>query len=367
MTPRTLTLRELNRATLARQLLLERSALEPAAALVQLGGLQAQIPVSPFIALWSRLEGFRREDLAALISGRKAVKATLLRTTLHLVTIDDYLVLAETLRPTFLKAAATIAKSRETAGIDFEEVLREARRFLGEAPRSFAEITAHFGALHPQADPGVIRYTIRTHLPLVQVPVEGGWSYPGNPKFALADLFLKRKLTGKEDLRRLVHQFLRAFGPASVGDLQTWSGLSGLKEAIAPFRDELVTYRDEAKRELLDLPGQPLPDGDAPAPVRFLGELDQLVLAYDKRARVVADEHKARIYTPNLRGACAALIDGFVAATWKIEKVKKDATLVVEPFAKLNAKDRKALREEGEALLRFVDSEAKGFAVRFEE
>lgn len=367
MPQRTLTLRELNRATLARQLLLERSPLSASDALEQLAGLQAQIPVSPFIALWSRLRDFRREDLASLIEARKAVKATLLRVTLHLVTAADYHSTLETLRPMFLKAAASIVKGREVGGVDFEEVLRVAREYLAE-PRSFAEITAYFAERHPKADPGAIRYTIRTHLPLVQVPVAGGWSYPGNPKFTLAETFLKKKVAAKPDLERLVGSYLRAFGPASIADLQTWSGFSGLKEAIAPFRTELVACKDEGGRELLDLPGQPLPEGDAPAPVRFLGELDSLVLAYDKRARVVADEHKARIYSPNLRGVASVLVDGFVAATWKLEKGKKGAVaLVVEPFGKLGKKDRQAIEVEGEGLLRFVEGGSKGYEVRFAE
>jgi hypothetical protein len=367
MPPRTLTLRELNRATLARQLLLERSPLSANDALEQLAGLQAQIPVSPYIALWSRLRDFRREDLSSLIEARKAVKATLLRATLHLVTTADYLTLAETLRPMFLKAAASILKGREVEGVDFEDVLSVARDYLAE-PRSFAEITAYFAERHPKADPGAIRYTIRTHLPLVQVPVASGWSYPGNPKFTLAETLLKKKVSGKADLKRLVKSYLRAFGPASVADLQCWSGLNGLKEAIAPFRPELETFKDEGGRELLDLPDQPLPDGATPAPVRFLGELDSLVLAYDKRARVIADEHKARIYTPNLRGAASVWVDGFVAATWKLEKGKKGAVaLVVEPFEKLGKKDRQAIEEEGDGLLRFVESGAKSFEVRFAE
>lgn len=365
--PKTLTLRELNRATLARQLLLERSRLPAEKALEGLGGLQAQIPVSPYIALWSRLEGFRRDDLASLIETRKAVKATLLRATLHLVTLADYLALIETLKPMFLKAAASIVKQRDVEGVDFEEVLRLGREYLQE-PRSFAEVTAHFAAIYPKADPGAIRYTLRTHLPLVQVPVEGGWSFPGNPKFVLAGAFLGPKIAAKADLKRLVRSYLSAFGPASVADLQCWSGLSGLKEAIAPFRSELETYRDEAKRELLDLPDRPLPEGDTPAPVRFLGELDSLVLAYDKRARVIAEEHKTRIYSANLRGVASVLLDGFVGATWKLEKGKKGAVaLVVEPFGKLTKKERAAIAEEGEALLRFVEGGAKSHEVRFEE
>lgn len=365
--PRTLTLRELNRATLARQLLLERSPLSAERALERLGGLQAQIPVSPYIALWSRLEGFRREDLASLIEARQAVKATLQRATLHLVTLADYLTLIETLKPMFLKAAASIVKQRDVEGVDFDEVLRLGREYLQE-PRSFAEVTAHFSSIYPDADPGAIRYTLRTHLPLVQVPVEGGWSYPGNPKFVLADAFLPKKPAPKADLERLVRSYLAAFGPASVADLQAWSGLSGLKEAIAPFRSELETFKDEAKRELLDLPDQPLPEGDAPTPVRFLGELDSLVLAYDKRTRVIADEHKTRIYSANLRGVASVLLDGFVGATWRLEKGKKGAVaLVVEPFGRLAKRDRAAIEEEGEALLRFVEAGAKSREVRFAE
>jgi hypothetical protein len=147
--------------------------------------------------------------------------------------------------------------------------------------------------------------------------------------------------------------------------MQTWSGLPKLKDVFEELRPELRAYRDERRRELFDLPDRPLPGADAPAPARFLPEFDNLLLSHTNRTRVIADEHRSKVYLPGLRVAATILVDGFVAGVWKIEKTKTSATLVIEPFARLSKRDRTALAEEGERLVRFVDEDAKTFDVRF--
>ena len=363
MTTRTLTLRELNRTTLARQLLLERASLPVSAAVERLVGLQAQLALPPYVGLWTRLHDFRRESLACQIEDRVILKATLMRATLHLFTAADYLLLRGTLQPALDNASKAISRQRG-ATFDLEAVIAAARHYIAEQPRTFAEISAMFAELMPGTDIGPIRYAVRTHLPLVQVPVSSGWSYPGNPRFTLAELWLGQPIPEEDNLRTLVIRYLAAFGPASVTDIQKWSGLVKLKPAIEKLKPELVTYRDEQGRELLDMPDETLPGGDVPAPVRFLPEFDNLLLAHDKRTRVIADAHHAEVYLTGLRVRATFLVDGFVCGAWSIEKKKDTATFVIEPFEPLRKLDRDALVEEAERLLRFIEADAKTYEVR---
>lgn len=289
-----------------------------------------------------------------------------MRATLHLVSAADYPWLRATVQPALTKASGVIAEQRGVE-LDLPALLGEARRFIGAQPRTFAEITAHFEALMPETDVGAIRYTIRTHLPLVQVPVAGGWSYPGNPQFALADDWLGQPVTAPADLPHLIRRYLAAFGPARVTDLQTWSGLDKLKSAVEPLKKELVVYKDEQGVELLDLPDMPLPPADTPAPERFLPEFDNLLLAHSNRTRVVADADRKGVYLPGLRVAATILVDGFVRGAWKVERKQAAVALVITPFAPLTAANRTALSAEGEPLLRFIEPDAATFDVRFAE
>lgn len=362
MSERTLSLRELNRATLERQWLLERSDRGVLAALAQLVGMQAQLAQAPFIGLWTRLRDFERDDLKRHIEAREVVKATMMRATLHLVTRDDFLRLRGAIQPVLDAAYESIAKGRGPTP-DMATLLALARDFMAETPRSFAEITAMFGERFPDVDPGAMRYAVRTQLPLVQTPTDAAWSYPGNPKFALAERWLDAPVTLENDFRALVFRYLAAFGPARVTDLQTWSGYGTLKDAIAPFRSDLVTYRDEQGVELIDLPDAPLPPADTPAPVRYLPEYDNILLSHANRTRIVADEHRKQVYLPGLRVAATILVDGFVAGVWKVETKKSVASLRVEPFGALSAQDRAALSDEGERLVRFMEPTAKSHEV----
>jgi hypothetical protein len=371
VTDRILTLRELNRATLARQMLLARADVPVPAAIERLVGLQAQLASSPYVGLWTRLADFERDDLARLIEGHAVVKATLMRATLHLAAADDYLRFRATLQPMLTYAGRSIAKRRGGNTIDVPALLALAREYIEEQPRTFEEISAMLSERLPDHDIGALRYTVRTHLPLVQTPTDARWSYPGNPQFTLAEAWLGQPIVAEQDLRGLVYRYLAAFGPASVQDVQTWSGFPKLKEAIATFRAELIAYRDERGRELLDLPDAVLPEAAAlppaetPAPVRFLPEYDNLLLSHDNRRRVIADAHRSKVYLPGLRVAATILVDGFVAGAWKIEKTKSAATLTITPFEPLAQAPRDALVEEGERLVRFVEPDAKVFDVRF--
>jgi len=363
MADRILKLRDLNRATLARQMLLKREPLLVPTAVERLVGLQAQLPVAPYVGLWTRLCDFSREDLARGIEGRKIVKATMMRATLHLCTADDYLKFRTTLQPMLSGAGDAIVKQRG-GEFDSKKLLTEARRYIGGKPRTFAEISEWAVNLMPGHDVGALRYTVRTNLPLIQTPITTGWSYSPKPEFTLAESWIGQPITLEDNLPELVRRYLAAFGPASVTDAQTWLGMK-LKDTFEKLRPKLQTYRDEVRRELFDLPDLCLPDAEIPAPVRFLPEFDNLLLSHTNRTRVVADAFRSKVYLPALRVAATVLVDGFVRAAWKVEKSKKDvATLMIELFTKLSKPELTALAEEGARLIRFVEANAKSYEVR---
>ncbi|WP_163997419.1 winged helix DNA-binding domain-containing protein [Pyxidicoccus caerfyrddinensis] len=360
----TLTTRELNRATLARQLLLEREQLPVLRAVERLVALQAQQAKPPFVGLWSRVEGFRRDDLTRLLQKRDVVRATLMRGTLHLASAKDYLKLRVAFSPLLEASVHSVLRER-AKGLDIEPLVLAAREYLEEEPRTFEEVRDHLLERYPKADERAMGFLVRMYLPLVQVPTDAEWGFPPATDFALAESWLGEPLGNGAALDTLVLRYLSAFGPATVGDVQTWTGLKGLKDVLASLKPKLRTFRDEKGRELFDLPKAPRPPEDTPAPPRFLPEFDSLVLGHDDRARLVADAHRPRLITKNLRIPATFLVDGFVTGTWKVERKKTTAALLVEPFEPLTKKTRDALTGEGEGLLRFVEPEARAFEVRF--
>ena len=216
--------------------------------------------MSPYVALWTRLADFHREDLAALLEDHTVVKATAIRATLHLITAEDYLRFRATLQPMLTAASATIAKRREEKRVRQYRTGGAWRGSIWPKNRAPSRRSARCspGACRILTS-AALRYTVRTHLPMVQVPIRTGWSYPGNPEFALAESWLGKPIAAGEELRALVYRYLAAFGPATVQDVQTWSGFAKLKDTIGEFKAELRIYRDERGRELLDLPEMTLP------------------------------------------------------------------------------------------------------------
>jgi hypothetical protein len=364
MSVTTLTRRELNRATLARQLLLEREKAPVLHAIERLVGLQAQLARPPFIGLWSRLEGFQREELTRLLLRREVVRAPLMRCTLHLMSARDYLTLRAALQPVLGQAMRSALRER-AKGLDIQGLVATTRTFFGEEPRTFEELRAFLLERYPKGDERAMGYAVRTHLPLVQVPTEAEWGFPGTADFAVAESWLGAPLEADEKPHPLVLRYLAAFGPATVNDVQTWSGLTGLRDVLEELRPKLRTFQDERGRELFDLPKAPRPPADTPAPVRFIPEYDNLVLAHEDRTRLVADAHRSSIFKSNLRILPTFLVEGFVAGTWKVERKKASATLLLEPFEALSKRAREELAEEGDGLIRFVEGDARTFEVRF--
>ena len=342
-------------------MLLERATLPARDAIERLAGLQAQEPRPPFIGLWTRLAGFEREELHAALARRKVVRAPLMRATLHLLSARDYPLWRASLEPVLAGSMRPITK-----GLDLDAVLPAARQLLDEEPRTFTELRRLLAARFPDANERGLGAAVRMHVPLVMVPTDDGWGFGRDSRFAPADGWLRRSRSRKPAPAELVRRYLAAFGPASAADFQAWSGLKGARETFDALRPKLETFTDERGRELLDLPDAPRPDEDAPAPARFLPDFDNLVLAHDDRTRVIADDHRGRVTTKNLRIRATFLVDGVVAGAWSVTRKGKRATLRLEPFGRLRKKDLSELTEEGERLLRFVEEDAASFEVKLE-
>ncbi len=259
---------------------------------------------------------------------------------------------------------STYGKER-LAKLDVDAVLAAGRTLLEEHPRTAAELRRWLGLQWPDRDPAALAYAVRGLLPLVHVPPRGVWGQSGPVALTTAEAWLGRSVVPKRDPGEAILRYLAAFGPATVADARTWSGLSGLREVFERLRTRLVTFRDDSGRELYDVPGAPLPDPETPAPPRFLPEFDNVLLSHADRTRLISGEHRrALIKDPMMRGV---LLDGFVCGTWKKEHTRGKATLIIEPFEPLAAQDRDSLAEEGERLVRFAGKGAVGFEVRFAE
>jgi winged helix DNA-binding protein len=357
-----LTQRALNRTLLLRQGLLERTRL-PALELVErLVGLQAQVPENPYVGLWTRLEGFAAAELSELIACRRAVRANLMRNTLHLVSARDCLALHPLTTPLRIRTFWSPFGSA-LHGADPEAVAEAARAFIAAAPRTRAELSAHLAERWPRAEPLPLAYVATHYLPLVQVPPRGLWGGRGMPTYALADEWLGTPLDPEPDLAPFVLRYLAAFGPAAPADVRTWAGVTGLRPVIERLRPGLRTFRDERGRELLDVPDGAFADADALAPPRFLPEFDNVLLSHDDRSRVLAG-HGPGLSFPRGTTVGSLLVDGFYRATWRVQ----DDVLTLDGFAARRddpGGTRTAVEAEGTALLRFLDPEVSDPRVRF--
>jgi DNA glycosylase AlkZ-like len=314
-----LSLRALNRATLERQLLLERSGLPVLDAVARLVGLQAQEPSDPYIGLWSRLADFRPEELGQLLLDRRVVRIAVMRSTLHLVTADDCLVLPPPMQPVL---DAELARHREYApalvGVDLDAVLAFGRELLAE-PRTGRELRAAFAERFPEHEPAALAYACRNHLGVVQVPPRGVWGETGGVVTTTVEAWLGRPLESSPSLDDVVVRYLGAFGPATVADVAAWSRLTGLREVVERLRPRLRTFRDERGRELFDLPDAPRPGADVAAPGRFLPEYDNLLLSHADRSRFGSDKSRKLFERVPGRINGSVLVDGTVSAVWQLE------------------------------------------------
>jgi winged helix DNA-binding protein len=318
--------------------------------------MQAQVPTDPYVGLWSRLEGFEPAALSQLITDRRAVRSSLLRTTLHLVTADDCLGLRPLLQQVHERAFRTATPfGRRVARMNLEQVLATGRALLEEKPRTLAELRRLLVERWPERDAAALAYAIRYLLPLVQIPPRGVWGVGGQPVWTTVEAWLGKPLSTDSTVDALVLRYLAVFGPASAADVQAWSWLTGVREVIERLRPHLRMFRDERGRELFDVPDGPLPDPDTPAPVRFLPEFDNVLLSHADRTRIVSDDDRRRfgiIATRRTYGT--ALIDGRVAVMWRSEREKGKVALEVLSLRPLTKGELTELSDEGVGLLEFL-------------
>ncbi|MFE7617701.1 winged helix DNA-binding domain-containing protein [Streptomyces sp. NPDC057496] len=371
--PAVLSTRALNRATLERQLLLRRTAMPAKDAVEHLVGLQAQNVKPPYYQLLARLDGFDPAELAALLESREAVRMVTLRSTIHLHTAADAL----TLRP-FVQ----LARDREVklfrkglVGVDPDRLKEAARELVEERPRTPKEIREALAVRWPDADPQSLGTAARCLLPLVQVTPRGVWGRSGQVALTTVGHWLdgaRERVPSPDDL---VLRYLGAFGPASVRDMQSWAGLTRLREVFERLRPRLITFRDANGTELFDLPDAPRPDEDTPAPPRFLPEFDNVLLGHADRTRVIPPQYRGRNGNGN-QAYGAVLVDGFLAAIWRLGAGTGPetgsgpdsgaVTLTVQPLGDLGHTDRDAVTEEAVRMLTTMTApDAAAYDIRF--
>lgn len=344
MSERVLTRRELNRTLLARQLLLERSRLPLARAIERLAALQAQYTPAPYVALWSRLDGFRREQLTRALERRQVIKATLLRSTLHLVTRGDF--------PAFASAVLAAERGRvERRGADLERL----RKAIPPQSMSSKELRELARQVLSVEDEWTVAFSLRA-LPLVAVPPSGTWGHHGS---SASQLWPEPLPPTEEATALVVRRALRAFGPMTRQDLVHFTN----------FRFRQLDPALEGMRrdgDLYDLPRAPRAAEDTPAPPRFLPPYDSAYLAYADKSRICPPEYEPLVYRKvNTTMRPCFLVDGFVAGAWKVERTRRRATLLLEPFERLPRAARAELEEEGVRLLRFHEPDADAHPVRW--
>lgn len=357
--------RALNRATLARQLLLDRSASTVLDAVTHLCGLQAQEPQAPFVGLWSRLREFDPAALSGLLTGREVVRAHLMRRTVHLVSAADALAWRGR-HDAMLRQRVLGVYRDDLDGVDLAALADTARAVLAdETPRSARELTdavlERAPSLREVATRALGEVLVAALVPTVQVPPRGLWRTGGGARYRPLASWLDGEptpttpTTDDEVGAQLVRRYLAAYGPAATADVRAWSGLAGLPGAVAAIRDELVTFRDRRGRELLDLPGAPRPDPGTPAPVRFLPEFDNAVLGYDDRSRIIDPVHRGL----SVAGARVVLVDGRVAATWT---VGDGGAVHVAQLRRFTRAERTEVGDEARALATWLSGGRRGRA-----
>jgi DNA glycosylase AlkZ-like len=341
---RVLTQRELNRALLARQLLLERSRLPIPRALERVAGLQTQYAPSGYVGLWTRLENFSRDDLTRALERRSVAQGTLMRTTIHLASARDYAIfnaaVRDVRREQWLSARRGKVDKRRV-----ETAAKKAAKLLADGPLRRDDLVAGLDA------DSMIWNGVGVFVDLVRAPPSGTWDRRRADVFALADEWVgMSNVTQEEAVQHLVRRYLGGFGPANVRDIADWAGLpqptiTKALEGLRPRR-----FRDEAGRELVDVPRAPLPDPDTPAPVRFLPTWDATLLVHARRTQILVEDDRPRVFNPRTPQSVASfIVDGQVAGTWKFVR----GSIRVEPFRKLDRAVQRELDAEAERLVEF--------------
>ncbi len=349
--------RALNRALLERQLLLGRHRLGVLEAIDHLVGMQAQAPLAPYVALWSRLEGFAVEDLARLMEERRAVRTHVMRATIHLVSAGDCLSLRALMQSVLVRRFGSTPFARNLEGLDMAPLLEAGRALLDQRPHSRAQLGRLLAERWPGRDPESLSAAVCYLVPAVQVTPRGVWGASGQIAWSTLESWLGQPLPDPPPADEAVLRYLGAFGPATVADIRTWSGLAELAAVIERLRPGLRTFRDEAGRELFDLPDAPRPDPETPAPPRFLPEYDNVLLSHDDRSRINDGAHAMPLYPGNGSVAGHLLVDGFYRGLWRIVREDASARLRIMWFDQV-PDDLADVISEGGRLLRFAAADA---------
>ena len=348
MTHRVLSTRALNRALLARQLLLERSDLAIPRAVERIAGLQTQYAPSAYIGLWSRLTDFERPALTRALEQRRVAQATLMRATIHIVSVADYHLFAAGVRTARQGWWLGIARGRGVADVSLDGLAACVRSTLADGPLPRSDLIA---ALADAGYDRAVWEAVGLWVDMVRVPPSGTWERRRADLYGLADRWLEPvEATEDDGLEHLVKCYLRGFGPARMADIASWAGVpvTTLRPVVERLR--LRRFRDEEGGALLDVLRGPLPDPDVPAPVRFLPTWDATLLVHARRTQILPEKYRSLVFTSkNPHSSPTFLVDGSVAGTWRYE----GGRIQLKPFGTLGADDRQALEEEAERLTRF--------------
>ena len=340
-------------------------ALPIAAAVEHLVGLQAQAPLPPYLGLWSRLRSFDPHELGRMLTEREVVRLTLMRGTVHLVTVRDAL----WLRP-LVEVAAVRGHSgvfgRRMGGAQPDAIAAAVRELLAEAPMTARELARRMVERGIGEDVEALANATRVHVALAQLPPRGVWGAGGQARYATLEDWTGRAQDPDPSPEDLVLRYLRAFGPATPMDAQNWSGLTRLTEVFDRLRPRLVVVHDEDGRELFDVPGSPRPPAGTPAPVRFLGEFDNVLLGHADRRRIIPEDFPWGEMLREGRSVSNVLVDGMLRAVWWIEREgRRRATLTVRAVPPLEASERAEVEEEAQRVLAFAAHDAAAHDVRF--
>jgi len=347
--------RALNRALLARQHLLERESATAIDEIEHLVGMQAQAPLAPYVGLWSRLADFETDELATALEDHRAVRTSLMRSTIHLVTAGDAFPLRAWTQVALSRGFASSTFAKRLDGIEIEALVAFGREILDDATLSRAALGRRLAERWPNGDQEAMAYAVTSHVPLVQVPPRGVWGRGGAVAWTPMERWLGPPGDDPPDASPWIVRYLAAFGPASVADVRAWSGVTHLGQVMDDLRPTLTSFRDGTSgRELFDLPDAPRPDPDTPAPPRFLPEYDNVLIGHADRSRIIPPGRGIPLLPGNGGSMGTILVDGMYAGTWRTIRDGRRATMTIAPFEPIAATDRRALEDEAVRLLAFT-------------
>ncbi|WP_234293169.1 winged helix DNA-binding domain-containing protein [Fictibacillus sp. FJAT-27399] len=327
-------------------------------------GMQSQSPTSPYVSLWSRTDNFVHESLSQLLLNRQAVRIALMRSTIFLVTKRDCMVIRPLVQPV-MDRTLRANFGQKLMGLDYEKLSKFSRNLVESQPRTLNDLGKLLKEKWFDKEPAALAAAARNLIPLVQIPPRGIWGAKGKALHTSAEHWFSQSLSTNYSIETLILRYLKAFGPATISDIQIWSGFTQIHEVIEKIKPHLEIFFDEDGNELLDVPNAEFPDVDTPVPVRFLAEFDNILLSHKNRARIIADEYRSRVFTVNGIIKATFLIDGFVYGLWRIKSQRNSTTLIIEPFKPLSQIEKDELVFEGTKLLDFAAGDSKVKDIQF--